>query len=220
MKGKGMPTPWDAAIRTSRQLTVFPGPDLMKSPAWGAVLFKKVIDEFNKLSSVHKLGVTLISSNTAPTPQGNGGANVQIEVSPGKHSFIVDGIEHKGSLPVGLDIIGRAHVVIQGGEIRRVYIFVPIDPKISGPNSRGIGIGVKTALTLHEVIHACGLNESDPGHSTGLNNPDLFMTNAQFEGNFPPDGNPGDRFSLGFGRFVPPFFLTARTAGLIIGNWS
>jgi DNA transformation protein len=30
-----MPTPWDTPIKKSKQLTVFPGPDLIKASAWG-----------------------------------------------------------------------------------------------------------------------------------------------------------------------------------------
>lgn len=211
-----MPTPWDAAIRNQqiKDLSVFAGPDLKAAPAWGIALFKRILEEFNRLSSLHKLGVTVSESLLKPdTPLG---ANVQIEVSSGAHSFILNGQTQTGSLPSGLDIVGKTHVAVQGGEIQKAFIFVPIRPTIVG---RGVGTGVKLALALHEVLHAVGLNESDPGHFTGLNDPDLFMSGSQLEGNFPPDGNPGDRLNLGFGRFAPPLFITARTASLVQSIW-
>ena len=217
-----MPTPWDTPIKNSKQLTVFPGPDLIKASAWGTALFTRTLAEFNKLSSANKLGVTLIASASPPAKQGSGGANVQIEVelTPGPHKFTVDGKEHTDSLDPPPNIVGVTHAVGQGGVLLRAFIFVPINPTTGGgPGARGIGSGLKVALLLHELCHACGLDESDPGHSTGLNDPDLFMTGAQPDFNFPPDGVPGDRLRLGFGRFVPPFFITARTAGLIRGNW-
>jgi hypothetical protein len=211
-----MPTPWDAAIRNQqiKDLGVFAGPDLKKAPAWGLNLFHRILDEFNRLSSLNKLGVTVSESLLK-------GANVQIEVSTGTHKFTErDGTEHTGSLPsTGLNIVGVSHVVTQVGEIQQVFIFVPIRPSIAGAGSRGIGTGAKLALALHEMLHAVGLNESDPGHFTGLDDPDIYMSGAQFEGHFPPDGNPGDRFNLGHGRFAPPLFITARTASLVQRNW-
>jgi hypothetical protein len=215
-----MPTPWVPAVKNSKQLTVFAGPGLMRAPAWGGTLFKKVIDEFNRLSVVNKLKVTLVESKTPPDPDNDGGANVQIEVSVGTHTFTVEGKPQTGTLISGFDIVGKIHLVrTAGGETKRGFIFVPINPTIQGANSRGVGQGVKLALTLHEVLHACGLDESDPGHSSGLDNPDFFMTNSQLNANFPPDGNPGDRLFLGRNRFAPPISITARTAGLIQSNW-
>ena len=211
-----MPTPWDAAIRNQqiKDLGVFAGPALKKAPAWGPKLFRRILDEFNRLSSSHQLGVFL-SESLLKT------ADVTIEVSSGTHQFTErDGTQHTGSLPsTGLDLMGITHQVVQVGEIQQAFTFLPIRPSIQGAGSRGIGTGAKLALALHEVLHAVGLDESDPGHSTGLDDPDIFMTNAQFEGHFPPDGIPGDRFNLGFGRFAPPLFITARTAGLVRSIW-
>jgi hypothetical protein len=212
-----MPTPWDAAIKKSKRLTVFAGPDLVKASAWGQALFNRILSEFNKLANTNKLGVALVASTAPPDPNGSSGANVQIEVSTGTHTFTVSGTPHTRSLDPPPNINGQTATVSQGGEIIRAFTFLPINPlTMSG---RGIGNGAKIAITLHELLHACGLRESDPGHATFLTDPDLFMTNSQFEGHFPPDGNPGDRFFLGHGKFTPPFFLTARTAGLVRQNW-
>src|SRR5262249_41760808 len=157
------------------------------------------------------------------TPNGGGGSNVQIEVSDGSHTFKWDGADQKGCLltdpntgqclPVGLSIRGVTHKVTQGGVIIGAFIFVPRNPTIQGVGSRGIGNGAKMALAIHEIIHVYGLEETDPGHSPN-GNPDVFMTGTSFSGSFPPDGVPGDRFDLGGGKFVPPIFITDRTATL------
>ena len=212
-----MPTPWESAVRKTKQLTVFPTDELIKSAAWGATFFKRTLETFNTLSNVNKLGVTLRKGDSAPDPDGNGGADVQLDVSNGSHSFKFQG-NQTGSLLPPPTINGTTHVVSQGGEIIRAFIFVPINPTTE-VGGRGIGTGMKIAFTLHELLHACGLEETDPGHNTGLNDPDLFRTLADPDFNFPADGNPGDRLRLGFNKFAPPFFLTARTAGLVHKNW-
>ena len=169
-----MPDPWDANLTKQRtQLSVFAGPDLLKSPAWGANLFKGILDEFNKLSSSLKLKVTLVQTSIAPDPNGPGGANVQIEVSNGNHTFTVDGKQETGSLDPPPNINGICHRILQGGEMKRAFIFLPTAPRIdlptpSVPSPRFVGEGVRIAVALHEVLHACGLGFTDPGHHTGL----------------------------------------------------
>jgi hypothetical protein len=66
------------------------------------------------------------------------------------------------------NINGRCHNAIQGGEISAAFIFLPVNPLVGGAGSRGVGKGVKIALALHELLHACGLREEDPGHLTCL----------------------------------------------------
>jgi hypothetical protein len=92
---------------------------------------------------------------------------------------------------------------------------VPLNPTIGGAGARGVGDGVKLAVAIHEVIHACGLDESDPGHGPN-GTPDVFMTGGSLSASFPPAK---DTIDLGGGKFVPPIFLSARTAGLIQNNW-
>ena len=100
---------------------------------------------------------------------------------------------------------------------RKAFSFVPARPMIAG---RGIGNGAKIALALHELLHAIGLDDTDPGHITGLDDPDLFDGIPNLDANYPPDGNPGDRLDFGHGKYAPPYFLTARTAGLVRSIWS
>ena len=129
------------------------------------------------------------------------------------HSFMYKG-PRSGSLLPAPAINGVTHVLTQGGEMDRAFIFLPIDPQTDKTGGRPIGTGLKIAIALHEVLHACGLDDTDPGHQTQLNDPDLFRTGADGDFNFPPDGvpgdpkKPGDRLALGFKKFTPPFFLS------------
>jgi hypothetical protein len=211
-----MPTPWDDSVKnqTIKDLGVFAGPDLKKEPAWGPAMFAKILDEFNKLSSTYGLGVTLSASLLSPKTTSSG-AEIQLEVSSGSHRFVLDGQTQTGTLPG--TFAGITHKVIQGGMIQKAFSFVPARPMIAG---RGIGNGAKIALALHELLHAIGLDDTDPGHITGLDDPDLFDGIPNLDANYPPDGNPGDRLDFGHGKYAPPYFLTARTASLVRSIWS
>jgi hypothetical protein len=211
-----MPTPWVPAIKQSKQLTVFPAAAFSGSPIWGGGLFKKILDEFNRLSAVNKLGVTLVASSVKPADKGVGGANVQLEISGGTHKFTFDGTDFTGSLPgTGIDIAGVTNSPDSGDRVKS-FVFVPATPTVGGPNSRGVGDGVKIAIAIHELIHACGLSQSE--HSPA-GNPDVFTTGGGLSAQFPPNGVPGDRIQFSSKVFVPPIFLTARTVGLIQSNW-
>ena len=76
-------TPWTDAVKNSKQLTVFPDPGL--SPSWRAT-FQSALQEFNRLSSVHNLGVTLTPSATPPDTEGEGGANIRFQTASGTAS--------------------------------------------------------------------------------------------------------------------------------------
>ena len=220
-----MPTPWPAATRRTKKLTIFPTKAFMDSSVWGST-FQKILDKFNELSKANTMVVTIERSNQAPDPNGNGGADVQMDLAAQgqTHSFMYKG-PRSGSLLPAPAINGVTHVLTQGGEMDRAFIFLPIDPQTDKTGGRPIGTGLKIAIALHEVLHACGLDDTDPGHQTQLNDPDLFRTGADGDFNFPPDGvpgdpkKPGDRLALGFKKFTPPFFLTARTAGLARSIW-
>jgi len=79
------------------------------------------------------------------------------------------------------------------------------------------------AAALHQLLHACGLNEDDPGHGTLYAPPqgdlDIFATGqVVVPGNTPE----ADQLLVG-GRAVPDaaglFFLTVRTVGLVQRIW-
>jgi len=212
-----MPVPWEAPIKQSKQLTVFAGPDLLKAPAWGAQLFKAVLDDFNRLAKVNKLGVTLVESKVAPDENTAAGANVQIEAATGTVTFTSFGKKFSAFLSQ-FAMEGGTALIPQGGPTRRAFIFVPINPMTGfTSDARGVGDGVKLSQAVHELLHACGLLKTDPGHNRPEPNPDLFLTDTFFkEGAQPSD----DRIELGFHKFLPPTFLNPRTARLIRSNWS
>jgi hypothetical protein len=72
------------------------------------------------------------------------GANVQVEVSSGTHTFTFrtgpkpTDLVHTGSLPgTGIDLTGATHTITQGGEHIRAFVFLPLGPTIAGPGFAG-----------------------------------------------------------------------------------
>lgn len=219
-----MATPWIDKVKTSKQLTVFPTSAVTRG-IWASV-FTKALQEFNQLSTTMKLGVILVPSTTAPETNGLGGADVNFDVASGQVSFTVLGSDFS------LNVIGEgmsAHTQVvkleDDKKVRRVikaFIFLPGTPMInSGPAGRQIrrliGDGAKLFLAVHELIHACGLDNAE--HSPE-NNADVFVAQPQ-----PAPGATAqdDKFRIRLDPppplLAPPITLTARTAGLIQSNW-
>ena len=220
-----MPTPWEAHVQKTGQLTVFPGQNMVAAPAWGMGLFERIRVEFNRLAQVNLLGVRLVVSNQAPNPNGTG-ANVQFDVSNGSCPFFdAFGNPHTGSLDVSLGNVRGVCFRIEGSGLggftfsKRAFVFVPANPRVSA--TRMVSENVRMAVALHEFFHACGLSADDPGHGTpsqpAAGNLDLFAT-----GGIVLPGTSQDQFLVG-GHVVPDasgqFSITGRTASLVQRIW-
>jgi hypothetical protein len=216
-----MPFEWEPQIKQSKQPSVCAAQTFLSAAEWGGAIFKKTLDEFNRLANVHKLGFKLVESTTPPDPQGTRGvgADVLMDVSTGTHKFKFKtqaGPEHTGKLPATAnDIHGATHPLRQGGAIIRAFVFVPATPRVGGSTSRVVSEDLRVYVALHELLHACGLDDTDPGHNPN-NNPDIFMTGASVSSGSNPQN---DRIDLGSRKFVPPHFLSTRTADLLRTNW-
>ena len=82
---------WTSAIKRKKQLAVYTGSSL---GSWASIV-KEAIREFNSLSQMHQLGVTLIESSNPPT--NTGGADVSIQSANGAVSFSYGGVTRTGS---------------------------------------------------------------------------------------------------------------------------
>ena len=220
-----MPTPWLDKTKNTKQLTVFPTDGVTKGP-WSSV-FTSALQEFNRISTAMNLGVTLVLSSTPPETNGLGGADVNFDVGSGTMNYTVLGND------LSVDVIGSAmhgHTQVvsvlnakkQANEVIKAFTYVPATPMMSsGPAGkqiqRGVGDGVKLIIAVHELVHACGLSNSD--HSPGIE-ADIFIAQPQPS----PGAKPADdrlllRLNPPNNIFAPPLFLTGRTAGLIRNNW-
>ncbi len=209
-----MPTPWSAPIRAARQLSIFPTSKVTGGP-WKTV-FTKALAEFNALSTKHSLGVTFSLAATAPDPSGVGGADVQFDTINGTVNFTCFNQAFSDNLS-GTAMEGHTRSVMQvfgaNRTIAKAFIFVPATPQ-SG--KRVVGNPMKLLMAVHEMIHACGLDNAD--HSSLTNNADVFVSGLQFQAGANPDADRGTPFGMST-PVMPPIVLAQPTITLIQNNW-
>jgi hypothetical protein len=216
-----MAIPWKDQIKALKQLTIFPTAKVTGGP-WASV-FKNALDEFNKLSRAHNLGVTFKKAETPPDTSGPGGADVQFDTVNGTATFTA--LNTTSSLTLdGNALEGHTQTLAesfsgpQGSSsprIAKAFIFVPSTPKFGGASSRVVGDPVKLVIAVHELIHACGLQNSD--HSTGANADVFFSIPSSRERVRPAD----DRLVVGNpSKELPPIFLNGSTVQLIKATWT
>ncbi|ACK52799.1 hypothetical protein Msil_3918 [Methylocella silvestris BL2] len=210
-----MPTPWPDYVKTTKRLTIFPTSSVTSGP-WGKV-FSKAIAEFNTLSANNSLGVTFALGSSAPDPSGVGGADVQFSTINGAVQFTC--LDHQFSYTLaGTALQGHTSVVKSGFDassmkVAKAFICVPATPTNS--LRRIMGDPAKLVLAAHELIHACGLDDTD---HTSFAAADLFF--------YPLQDNPGSTPSgdtlTPFGKStpaMPPLVLSSDTIKLIQTNW-
>jgi len=213
---------WQEHIRQAGELTIFAGSSVTGS-SWAGV-FKDAIIEFNKLSARHGLGVTFRRVADKPTPA-QLGANVQFEAINGTVTFS----SFVGPVDVTLDgsDIGGFTAGVQSGRPGNLgegqsFVCVPIAPQgLAGPvgqqKRRDVGDKAKLAIAVNELVHACGLSNSD---HTQESDPDLFVARPQFL----PDNDDAAKDKLEVGRKKVPdekgdLFLAAQTVNKLKAFW-
>lgn len=230
-----MPQLWEDRIRNRnpRQLTIFVAPRLSKP--WRRA-FDDALKTFNQLSRSNQLGLTMVESTTMPAPDGDGGADVQFDMGKGDLTYTALGATTVVKGYSGTSMHGNTQLVSlkvgnQPGPIQRAFIFVPETPMVNAlmqvgrakfnQVQREAGHGIKHFIAAHELIHVCGLLNSDHTHLGA--NADLFVEQPQ--PNSGPFNKPDeDRILLHLTSprnvVAPPIFLKKATVDLIKANWS
>ena len=155
-----MAKPWVSSVKDAGILTVH---NKLKSGSWVHV-FKAALQLFNGL----KLGVTMSEANDERQ------ANVVMAVSNGVAAYEYDGTSYTGSFDHkrlhGLTLlIGR-----EGQGLEKAAIFLPSDPQSSPRFIHGKTIVDRATLDMlkviavHELIHACGLENKDHATDDGV----------------------------------------------------
>ena len=213
---------WLENIRTSHQLTVFPGQSLAGS--WPTV-FNTALEEFNKLSNANNLGVTLTRA-TAPVNRFLTGANVQFEATSSGSLTFNDTFLGPQTVALPSSFMARTRPLpspSSGNRLGQALILVPATPRVMAGHTgqkvlREAGDPVKLDMAVHELIHACGLGEED---HTPMSDPDLFVATPDDD---PDNSDPSkDRLDVGTKNGVhlkvPPLFLSAPTVSKIQLLW-
>jgi len=199
---------WADTIRQSGTLTIYTG---SLAGSWAHV-FREALHEFNLLASTHSLGVSITVSKQPP--DGQGGANLSVQTADGAISASHDGTTSTGNFD-GKRLHGLTLLFSREPEkvLEKAYIYLPSQPKINTPNGlRAAGPGVMKVIAAHELLHACGLENSN--HSSY----DLFQGNPRVDAG---DTAKGDRVLIGIGpKAMPPLYLSGGTANSIKDLWT
>jgi hypothetical protein len=216
-----MATRWLESIRSTGELSVFPGSSLTGS--W-PVVFSNALQEFNKLSNAHQFGVRLTRSPVGVN-RFMTGANVQFEASDTALTFADTFLGPQTMTLAGTGSAAKTRPLPSGngGRLGQALILVPSTPKVfAGPTGkrtlREAGDPIKLVIAIHELIHACGLDDDD--HTT-FNQPDIFS--AALVDDADPKDPAKDREQVGSKNgipiTVPPVFIGALTAVKIQALW-
>ena len=97
--------------------------------------------------------------------------------------------------------------------LEKAFIYLPRQPRINTPGGlRPAGAGVMKVIAAHELLHACGLENSD--HSSD----DLFQGTPRVDAG---DKARDDKVLIGTGpKAMPPLFLGGSTAKSIKDLWA
>ncbi|HLX45661.1 MAG TPA: hypothetical protein VKR43_19585 [Bryobacteraceae bacterium] len=196
---------WTDSVRTSGKLVIKVS---QLAGSWGHV-FRQALREFNNLSSAHKLGVSIVE----PKQTDKAEPNLTVQTASGPVSASYDGQTRSGQFDGGR-LHGQTLLFWRDPEnvVEKGFIYLPSEPLVNTPSGqRPVGAGVMTVIAVHELLHACGLDNDD--HST-----DLFQANPQVDYGDTPAA---DRVLIGRGpKGMPPLILDGATAKKVRDLWA
>jgi hypothetical protein len=203
-----MANSWEPKVKASGKLTYFLQPSV--TGEWANAI-AAAVKEFQDLSKKYKLGVIFAASSEAPTE--SGGANVSIAVGSGAMTYSYEGTQTKTINGQGMSAYTRL-IARENSPIEKAFMFLPLQPIISTPKQvRPVGVGVLRMIALHELIHACGLDDHDHTDSDVFNghpSPEFGATPAQ------------DKLLIVVNRKnlrMPPTIFSSATAAKILAQW-
>jgi hypothetical protein len=184
---------WIEEVRQFGELTVFAVPNQI----WDHAFFR-AFALFNMFSVARDIGVILKPASSPPNPNGPG-AHVQFSTFTSNKfdEGHTDFSRRTGDPP---------------DRIAAAFISVPSNPQTLGQHPRNVGEEPKVLMVAHELVHACGLDNSE--HTPDAN-PDVFST-----GWIPDFGNRPEDDGLHLGQTkVPPLVFSVGLAHRIRQNW-
>lgn len=193
---------WIPSVRERGVLRVHANPSIERG-MWRAV-FRQAVEEFNRLSRSHSLGVTLERADRAED------AEVRVEAASRTIDREYEGARIHQAFD-GNHLHGYTALASRDGEIERALVFLPSAPLVNTPSGRReVGSGVKLLIAVHELVHACGLTNAD--HSSD----DLFLGVPNVD---PGDRPEGDKVRITYGLHMPPLALRGGTVNAIRALW-
>ena len=177
-----MDRPWEKKVRSARELTYF---DESNTGKWTGVV-KLSVAAFNRIGK----GVVKYSETSDRNR-----ANVVIGVAEGQASFPFGG-DDRPIVFSKTSTHGITRTFAYDTGIAKAVIFLPSDPSQDHRN-------VLQFITIHELVHACGLEAHD--------NDGVLMT--------APNIRNGTIFSTPKSKKMPPFFMANKTTARLRAVW-
>ena len=202
-----MATPWTDSVRTSKRLSIHPLASVDKG-LW-KISFQRSVHNLNLLLKANGIGVTLV----VPTGSHDSGTgdDVRVEAADGDISVSYGGTSTSREKFDGARLHGRTLPASVGDKIEKAFVFLSARPQINTPKGRRpAGANIIELIAMHEMVHACGLADSD--HSTD----DIFQANPAVDYGSSPAA---DRVLLPGGKSMPPFKLGAQTIAKLKMLW-
>jgi hypothetical protein len=128
----------------------------LKSGNWVHV-FDAALQAFNGL----KLGVTMKEAADQDS------ANVVMQITSGPTTFTYGGTSYPGPTLDPSYIHGRTRLFSGEGGVEKAAVFLPNAPK-TGPESEDVSVDMMKVIAVHELVHACGLEDGDHATDGGV----------------------------------------------------
>lgn len=147
-----MATPWISSVKNAKTLTVFNG---IANGHW-ANTFTLALDSFNNFAK--PAGIKMVKA--ADEEQ----ANIVMRLGDGTVKYEYDRTKYEKTFS-GTLLHGLTRTLSRDGEIEKAFVFLPARPQVTVFDNRGnqseqlAGPGIMNVIAVHELIHACGLDE-------------------------------------------------------------
>lgn len=171
-----------------------------------------LLKEFNGVAKAHKLPMRVKAS--PKPPKDGGGADIAINTATDKISLTFPGHDPVAETFNATAKHGRTLLLDRKSELVKAFVFLPATPKVNTPGGvRAVGPKVLMVIALHELLHACGLENADHGDSG------LFQAT--------PPINPGNRAiedAVGVQQnmygSMPPYVIDDETVQTLLDRWT
>lgn len=156
-----MAKPWKQSVKDSKTITVYNG---ITAGQW-ANIFSVALVEFNKF--VKPVGIKAVESKDKDA------ANIVMQLADGAAKFEFSNTQYEFTFS-GTDLHGLTKTLAVDGEIQKAYIFLPARPTVDDFDMKGnqiqkmVSPDVMKVIAVHELIHACCLDEKRDHGGDGI----------------------------------------------------
>jgi hypothetical protein len=156
-----MATPWIRHVRNTKTLKVFNG---IGGGQW-ANIFALSLASFNKFAK--QAGIKMVPADSEQE------ANIIMRLGDETVNFEYDKTQYQKSFS-GTALHGLTKTLSRDGVIEKAFVFLPARPMVTVFDNKGnqseqlANQGIMEVIAVHELIHACGLDEMKDHGGDGI----------------------------------------------------